>query len=53
MAGGCGGARGRQAGAVAARHAAGPAGYALGAHSLFLARFDSIFFRSQIFRQCS
>ena len=28
-------------------------GYALGALSLFLARFDSVFFRSQIFGHCS
>ena len=37
----------------AAGRAAGPAGCALGAHSLFLARFDSVFFRSQIFGHCS
>ena len=33
--------------------AAGPASCALGARSLFLARFDSVFFRSQIFGHCS
>ena len=40
-------------GARAARRAAGRAGCALGARSLFLARFDSVFFRSQIFGHCS
>ena len=47
------GARDRQAGARAAGRAAGPAGYALGVRNLFLARFDSVFFRSQIFGHCS
>ena len=47
------GTRGRQAGARAAGRAAGPAGCALGARNLFLARFDSVFFRSQIFGHCS
>ena len=47
------GARGRQARAHAAGRAAGPAGCALGARNLFLARFDSVFFQSQIFGHCS
>ena len=50
------GARGRQAGsrgARAARRAAGPVGCALGARILFLARFDSVFFRNHIFGHCS
>ena len=36
----------------AAGRAAGPTGCALGALSLFLARFDSVLFLSQIFRHC-
>ena len=50
------GATERKAGARvahAAGRAAGPAGCALGARNLFLARFDSVFFQSQIFRHCS
>ena len=50
------GERGRQAGArraPAARLFAGPAGCALGARSLFLALFDSVFFQSHIFGHCS
>ena len=39
----------QQARRRAAESAVGPAGCALGALSLFLARFDSVFFRSQIF----
>ena len=46
------GARDMGAGRAAGR-AVGPAGSALGALSLFLARFDSVFFRSQIFGHCS
>ena len=37
----------------AAGRAAGPTGCALGALCLFLARFDSVLFLSQIFRHCS
>ena len=37
----------------AAGRAAGPAGCTLGARNLFLARFDSVFFRSQLFGHCS
>ena len=46
---------GRAARALGAgpRRAAGPAGSALGALSLFLARFDSVFLWSLIFRHCS
>ena len=49
----------RVAGAPGARHwraagrAAGPTGCALGELSLFLARFDSVLFLSQIFGHCS
>ena len=46
------GALGMGAGRATER-AAGPAGYALDALSLFLARFDSVLFLSQIFRHCS
>ena len=46
------GARGAQQG-HAARRAAGPASCALGALGLFLARFDSVLFLSQIFGHCS
>ena len=52
-------ARKRVAGAPGARHwraagrTAGPTGCALGALSLFLARFDSVLFLSQIFGHCS
>ena len=55
QAGGSAGASSRRTGAwqgLAAGRAAGPAGYALGALSLFLARFDSVFFRSHIFGHC-
>ena len=48
--------RGRTPGARQGRTAgpaAEPAGCALGALRLFLAQFDSVFFRSQIFRHCS
>ena len=52
----CGAERGtgatRELGARPGR-AAGPAGSALCALSLFLARFDSIFFQSLIFGHCS
>ena len=46
---------GRAARALGARpgRAAGPVGSALGALSLFLAQFDSVFFRSLIFGHCS
>ena len=50
------GPTGRVAGAREARaagRAVGPAGCALDARSLFLSRFHSVFFRSQIFGHCS
>ena len=56
---GAGGRVGRGRGATckrqgrAAGRAARPAGCALGALCLFLAQFDSVFFRSQIFGHCS